>query len=253
MNLSPIALWASLQSLPWFFSIFVFSVVLLAACLLFLLPLYYLLRSEPRVLSQWAREHYATVVTRPAQYGAQAGELFFGKLSFLIDVVCVVVGRLVAWLAIFMAVMQFVVVIMRYVFAYGSIQMQESIWYMHGVLFMAGAAYALFLDEHVRVDIFYSNMSVKKRAWIDLLGSIFFLIPLCLTTWWFAWGYVANSWAVMETSTEGSGLPYIYLFKTVILLFAGLVLLQAISVVIRSARKLFGHSLMVESAETGGY
>ena len=126
-------------------------------------------------------------------------------------------------------------------------------WYMHGVLFMAGAAYALFLDEHVRVDIFYSNMSVKKRAWIDLLGSIFFLIPLCLTTWWFAWGYVANSWAVMETSTEGSGLPYIYLFKTVILLFAGLVLLQAISVVIRSARKLFGHSLMVESAETGGY
>ena len=137
MNLSPIALWASLQTLPWFFSIFVFSVVLLSVCLLFLLPFYYLLRSEPRVLSQWAREHYATVVTRPAQHGAQAGELFFGKLSFLIDVICVVVGRLVAWLAIFMAVMQFVVVVMRYVFAYGSIQMQESIWYMHGVLFMA--------------------------------------------------------------------------------------------------------------------
>ena len=240
MNLSPVELWNSLQGLPWLFSLFVFLLTVFLVLALYALPAYFLVVSESTALSSWMRNHYQNLVSQAQQQGAGNGQTLLGLLSFSLDLICVAIGRLVAWLAVFMVIMQFVVVIMRYVFSFGSIQMQESIWYMHGILFMLGAAYALFQNEHVRVDIFYNGMPPRKKALVDLMGSIVFLIPLCITIWWFAWGYVSNSWAVMETSTEGGGLPFIYLFKTIILGFAGLMLLQALSLIIRSSRALMG-------------
>lgn len=158
----------------------------------------------------------------------------------VIDRINIVVGRTVMWLAIIMALVQFTVVIMRYVFSIGSIPMQEAIWYMHGILFMLGAGYALLYDGHVRVDIFYREASSRSRAWTDFLGGLIFLIPLCVVTFTYSLSYVSNSWAVREGSTEISGLPFIYLLKTSIWLFAILLGLQALAMVMRAGMHLFG-------------
>ncbi len=149
------------------------------------------------------------------------------------------VGRGVAWLALIMVLVQFAVVIMRYVFSIGFIPMQELIWYLHGTLFMAGAGYTLLHDGHVRVDILYGEASARKKALIDMIGALFFLIPLCILTLWLSWSYIINSWRTFEGSTEISGLPAIFLLKTMIWVFAVLLGLQGVSMVIRGLEKLF--------------
>lgn len=150
------------------------------------------------------------------------------------------VGRAVAWLALLMVLVQFTVVILRYVFAIGFIPMQESIWYLHGILFMAGAGFTLMHDRHVRVDVYYRPASARKRALIDLGGSLFALVPICILTFYLSVGYVTNSWRVLEGSAEVSGLPFIYLLKTMIWVFAVLVGLQGIALAARALRYLLG-------------
>ena len=157
-----------------------------------------------------------------------------------IDTLNEYVGRGIAWLALIMVLVQFTVVILRYVFAIGFIPMQETIWYLHGILFMLGAGYTLLHDGHVRVDIFYREASRKYKALVDMLGVFIFLLPVCVLTWWLSWGYVLNSWRIFESSTEVSGLPFIYLLKTVILLFVVLVAIQGISMVLKSLLILSG-------------
>ena len=164
---------------------------------------------------------------------------YFSRLANGIDWLNDRIGRGIAWVALLMVLVQFTVVIMRYVFAIGFIPMQESIWYMHGILFMVGAGYTLLHDGHVRVDIIYREASVRKKAWVDMLGSIIFLAPICLLTLWLSSSYVINSWRTFEGSTEISGLPLIFLLKTVIWVFAGLLGLQAISTIIHSIETLF--------------
>lgn len=152
----------------------------------------------------------------------------------IIDRINTLVGRTVMWLAIVMALVQFTVVIMRYVFSIGSIPLQESIWYMHGLLFMCGAGYALLYDGHVRVDIFYREASARRRAMVDLIGGLVFLLPLCIVTLVYSRSYVFNSWRVLEGSTEISGLPFIYLLKTSIWVFGVLLGLQGLAMVLRA-------------------
>ncbi len=91
-----------------------------------------------------------------------------------------ITGHFTAWLTLLMVVVTFVVVVMRYVFDAGLIWMQESVVWMHAFVFMIGAAYTLQRDEHVRVDIFYREMDVRGRAWVDFLGVLIFLLPLCI-------------------------------------------------------------------------
>jgi len=158
----------------------------------------------------------------------------------VIDRVNRAVGRTVAWLALLMALIQFGVVILRYVFAIGFIPMQESIWYLHGILFMAGAGFTLMHDGHVRIDIFYNSAPPRTRALVDLGGSFAFLLPICILTFVLSWGYVTNSWRIFEASTEISGLPFIYLLKSMIWVFAFLVGLQGIALAARALRFLRG-------------
>ena len=157
-----------------------------------------------------------------------------------IDALNETVGRGVAWLALAMVLVQFVVVILRYVFAIGFIPMQESIWYLHGIVFMVGAGYTLLHDGHVRVDIFYREARPKAKALVNLLGVLIFLLPVCAVTWWLSWSYVGNSWRIFEGSTEVSGLPFIYLLKTVILVFVVLIVLQGLSLALKSVMVLRG-------------
>ena len=89
------------------------------------------------------------------------------------------VGRGVAWLALAMVLVQFIVVLLRYVFGVGSIYLQELIVYMHGTMFMVGAGYTLLYNEHVRVDVFYREASARFQALVDLAGCVLFLLPVC--------------------------------------------------------------------------
>ena len=138
-------------------------------------------------------------------------------------------GQASAWLTLLLVLVTFTVVVLRYVFQFGSIAMQESILYLHASVFMLGAAYTLRKDGHVRVDIFYRGFSAKHKALVNLLGSLFLLLPVCSFLLWASWGYVANAWSIHEGSGETGGLPYVYLLKTLIPLAAFLLILQGIS------------------------
>lgn len=138
-------------------------------------------------------------------------------------------GRTVSWLALIMVLTTFVIVVMRYLFDTGSIAIQESISYMHAILFLVGAAWTLQQDAHVRVDIFYAKCSARVRALIDLLGSAFLLLPLVCFIAYISWDYVLDSWAVYEGSREAGGLPGVFILKSFILVMSALLVLQAIA------------------------
>ncbi|MCT8971608.1 TRAP transporter small permease subunit [Microbaculum marinisediminis] len=150
------------------------------------------------------------------------------------------IGRAVSWLALAIVLVQFLIVVGRYVFGVGSIWMQELVIYMFGFTFMLGAAYALRHDGHVRVDIFYREAAPRTKALVNLLGSVFFLLPMCVLIFWIAWPYVFQSWSIWEGSTEASGIPARYLQKTAILVFAVLMGLQGLAIIIRSVLTLRG-------------
>ncbi|MFG6667819.1 TRAP transporter small permease subunit [Halomonas sp. HNIBRBA4712] len=144
------------------------------------------------------------------------------------------VGRAIAWLIIIMMLLQFAIVVMRYLVGTNSIVMQESVMYMHAAVFMLGAAWTLKHDGHVRVDIFYRKLSSRARAWIDLLGTLFLLIPVSLFIAIGSFHYVLSSWHILERSPNG-GIPAVYLLKTLILVMVALLLLQAVAQLIRQA------------------
>ena len=151
------------------------------------------------------------------------------------------IGVTVAWVALFMVLLEFVVVLMRYVFGVGSVRMQESIVYMHAIVFMVAAGYTLLHNGHVRCDVFYAAATPRRKAQVDLIGVFVFLLPMCAMIAWVAWPYVAAAWAVREGSPEGSlGIPGVYLLKSTILVFAGLVALQGLALGARSVLRLAG-------------
>ena len=149
-------------------------------------------------------------------------------------------GKASAWLTLFMVLVTFVVVVLRYVFDVGLIWLQESVVWMHGFVFMVGAAYTLQQEEHVRVDIFYREMSPKRRAWVDLLGVAVFLLPLCVLLGWKAFDYVAVSWQLQEASRESGGLPYplIPLLKSILVVMPVMVGLQGIALLSRCVQTI---------------
>ncbi len=156
------------------------------------------------------------------------------RIAQVIDGLNERIGRAVAWLTLAMVLVQFVVVVMRYVFGLSILVMQESIVYMHALVFLLAAGYTLLHDGHVRVDIMYGSASERTKATIDFWGSLLILTPVCILIWWTAWPYVAAAWRVREGSVELSGIQGVYLLKTSILVFATLVLLQGISLAIKS-------------------
>ncbi len=156
-------------------------------------------------------------------------------------------GLAAAWLALFMMLVQFALVLLRYVFGTGSLFMQESIIYAHAILFMMAAAWTLSDDRHVRVDIFYGSASPRRQAAINLFGVIVFLLPMCGLLWWVGYPYVARSWAVLEGSRETSGIPAIFLLKTFILLFTVTLALQAVVLAVRAVATILGHAPLAEA------
>ena len=128
-----------------------------------------------------------------------------------------------------MVLATFLIVILRKFFDIGWIWLQESVTWMHAMVFMLAASYTLNHDEHVRVDIFYTNFSSRKRALVNLCGSIFLLLPLCSFIVWSSWDYVSESWRIKESSWQSGGIEYLYLLKSIIPFTAVLLALQGIT------------------------
>ena len=118
--------------------------------------------------------------------------------------------------------------------------MLNIINFAHGALFMLAAAWTLQIDGHVRVDIFYAQANPRTKALIDLVGAVVFLLPVTVTIGVLSLPYVARSWAIFESSRETSGLPFVYLLKTLIPLFALLLGLQGVAQAIRAWLLLSG-------------
>ncbi len=139
------------------------------------------------------------------------------------------IGATVAWFALAMVLIQFLVVLLRYVFGVGSLFLQESIVYLHGTMFMLGSAYTLLRNGHVRVDVFYREADPMWKAKVDFAGHVLFLIPVCTLIFIYSWPYVVSSWSSLEGSRETSGIPAVFLLKTVVLVFCGLMILQGLA------------------------
>jgi TRAP-type mannitol/chloroaromatic compound transport system permease small subunit len=148
------------------------------------------------------------------------------------------IGRAVAWLSLAVVLTQFAVVVLRYAFGLGSIWLQESIIYGHAALFLLAAAWTLQQGGHVRVDIFYAEAAPARKALIDLAGAVLLLVPFALVLLFLSLPYVGRSWSILERSREASGLPFVYLLKTLIPAFALLMALQGIAQALRAAALL---------------
>ena len=141
------------------------------------------------------------------------------------------IGRGVSWLTLLMVLLTFAIVILRYGMNQGWIWLQESVTYLHAFVFMTAVAWTFKSDDHVRVDIFYRDRSSRHQAWVNLLGTLIFLIPFSIFLIVVGWDYVAVSWAMKEGSREAGGLPLVYLLKSLILLMPALLLIQSYSLV----------------------
>lgn len=157
------------------------------------------------------------------------------SVSTFLDSLSRWIGRIASVGILFMTVVTFVIVVLRYGFGIGSIALQESVMYMHAVVFMLGAAYTLREDGHVRVDIFYRQFSPKLKAIVNLLGTLLLLFPVCIFVLVISWDYVASSWQLLESSREAGGLPLVFVLKSLIPAFCILMLLQGLSDCIRYA------------------
>ena len=151
------------------------------------------------------------------------------KIAAWLETVADISGKSIAWLTLVMVFTTFIIVVLRYGFEIGWIALQESVVYMHALVFLIGIPFTLKYDGHVRVDIFYGKKSERYKAWVNLLGSLILLIPVALFIAWISWDYVVASWEMSEESGEAGGLPGVYLLKSSIILMTVLLLIQGIS------------------------
>ncbi len=149
-------------------------------------------------------------------------------------------GNVLAILPLILVLLQFSIVLMVYVFSTGSIQLQESLQYINAMMFLGGAGYTAFKDEHVRVDLFYSKFNIRQKARTDFFGTLFLLVPFLILFWHASVPYVLDSWAIRESSVEASGLPFVYVLKSTLLLFAFTLTLSAAADLVRYGRIFFG-------------
>lgn len=150
------------------------------------------------------------------------------------------VGKLFSWLVLAAVLVCFTVVVQRYVFSTTRLWMQDLYVWLNGAMFMAVAGYTLLIDGHVRVDILYRPASPRRKAVMDLIGVLLFLLPFCVVVWLWGFDYVQRSWMLKEASENPGGMPGLYILKTFILAFVVLVGLQGIAMALRSVLVLKG-------------
>jgi len=199
------------------------------------------MRAMPAWRLRQARERKADMM--------QALAFFVSTIGWLNTVI----GRAFAWLSLGAVLVCFTVVVQRYLFDTTQLWMQDLYVWLNGAMFMAVAGYALLTEGHVRVDIFYRPGSVRRKAVLDLIGVLIFLLPFCAVLALWSHGYVARSWRLFEASANPGGMPGLFILKSFITLFVILVSLQGLAMLGRSVLVLSGReSLLPERFRYGG-
>jgi len=155
------------------------------------------------------------------------------KIADFFDEINRVTAKVIRWFVLLMVLVQFAIVVGRYVFGVNSIAAQESVLYLHAAFFMLGAGYTLLVDKHVRVDVFYAKVSPATQRRIDIFGHIFLLLPSMLVLLYWSWPSVRNSWKILEGPISVGGIEAVFLLKTLIPAFSILVILQSLSLLAR--------------------
>jgi TRAP-type mannitol/chloroaromatic compound transport system permease small subunit len=158
----------------------------------------------------------------------------------VIDATNRLVGRAVAWLTLATVLICAAVVALRYAAGVGLVWMQELYVWTHAATFLLAAGFAYLLNAHVRVDLFYARWGPRARAWVDLLGVVFLLLPWLALVGWTSWTYVAYSWQTREVSVQSNGMPAVYVLKSALLGFVALLGLQGLAWIGRSVLVLAG-------------
>ena len=162
------------------------------------------------------------------------------KLVHFFELVTEWTGKLIAWLTLFMVLAVIAVLILRNFFEISAIALQESVSYMHAMVFMLGAAFTLKHNDHVRVDVFYHRFSDKKKAWVDNLGFLLLLLPVCLFIFIYCKDYVMFNWELKEGSNQPGGLPYLYMLKGLLLAMPVAVIIQGLAQFLTNSMYLLG-------------
>ncbi|GAA0854142.1 TRAP transporter small permease subunit [Aliiglaciecola litoralis] len=161
-------------------------------------------------------------------------ESAFHFIDTLNDVLC----KWISWFTLLMVITMLLIVVLRYGFDIGWIAMQESVMYLHATVFLLGSAHTLRVNEHVRVDIFYRRFSPAKQAKVNLFGSVAFLLPVNIFIFIISYDYVMFSWSMLEDSREAGGIPAVFILKSLILVFAAIMVAQGISEILKNALAL---------------
>ena len=163
------------------------------------------------------------------------------RFAQIVDAFNIRVGKAASWMYPLLMLIIVFNVVMRYAFSIGSIELEELQWHLYAAAFLLGFGYTYAEDAHVRVDVVYDGLSERKKAWIDLLGVIFLLLPFAGFLLYYSVPYFLDSWAFRERSEVPSGLPARYVIKFI--LAAGLLMLfmQGLAVAARTWLFLIGY------------
>jgi TRAP-type mannitol/chloroaromatic compound transport system permease small subunit len=158
----------------------------------------------------------------------------------LLDAISILTGRVLIWLVFGVMIFSCAVVVMRYVFGNSDITFyQELVIYLHASAFMLSAAWTLKRDGHVRVDVLYRSMGTRAKAWVNIIGSLLFLLPVSFFLFFTGYEFASHSWAIRETSGEAGGIPAVYLLKSVVPLAAVFLIIQGFAEVLRNTLLLY--------------
>ncbi len=176
---------------------------------------------------------------------------FFRTICRWIDTLNKWVGRGVSWVTFLVVLVVFVDVVMRYAFNISFVFVQELEWHLFAFIFLMGAGNTLLKDGHVRVDIIYQRLGPRGQAWINLLGVLLFLIPGCYLIIVTSSKFTITAFQTMEGSPDPGGIPYRYIIKSTIPIGFILILLQGISMGIKSFFTIIGKDLGLETQKEG--
>ena len=163
------------------------------------------------------------------------------------------IGRTVSWLTVGCVLTCFFVVVLRYGFSIGFPWMQEFYVWQHAVVFVVGAGFTFMHRGHVNVDILYTRFTPRTKAWVDILGTLLFLLPWMAVLAWTSSQFILNSWSILEPSSQTDGMPGVFVLKTMIWVFCGVVSLQGIALIARRILYLNGRSEHSPDNEAGAF
>lgn len=161
-------------------------------------------------------------------------------ISDVIDSLVAAFHVIINWIWVLLIVLIVTNVTLRYMIGTNYIAMEELQWHLFAIGWMIGLAYAVKLDGHVRVDVLAERLRPRTRAWIELIGILIFVLPLCYIMLTNGWPFVQRAWTINEISAAPGGLTNRWAIKAVILLAFALLGLAALSRLLRVSAFLFG-------------